>query len=82
MTMTMINPEIEPMVAFTAHDRCDRCGAQALAVARKEGHTELMFCWHHKEEFENPLIDTGWTVIADHASYESYRAPLDVSVPN
>lgn len=60
------------MVSFTAHDRCDRCGHQALAVAKK-GDLELMFCWHDKVKHEDALLKTGWTVIADHGTYESYK---------
>lgn len=65
------------VVTFTAHDRCDRCLAQALTVARLDGY-ELMFCWHHKDEFEDSLLKAGWTVISDHGTYESYREPVRV----
>lgn len=67
------------VVGFTAHDRCDRCGSQALAVARKENTADLMFCWHHKVKHEGALLDAGWRIIEDVETYESYRAPLDVS---
>ena len=67
-------------VSFTAHDRCDRCGSQALTIAEKPGHTELLFCGHHTNKNEDALLAQGWTVTFDQATYESYRAPLDVSV--
>lgn len=61
------------MVTFTAYDRCDQCGVQALAIARREGFSDLMFCWHHKEEHGDKLLDTGWEIIEDYNTYESYR---------
>ena len=67
------------MVEFTAHDRCDRCLAQALSLARKDGFHDLMFCWHHKEEFGDKLLDDGWELIEDYATYESYRSNQYVS---
>lgn len=35
---------------FTAHDRCDRCGAQAYARFEFASGGELLFCAHHKNE--------------------------------
>ena len=61
------------MVTFTAHDRCDRCGVQALAVAKKDEHADLLFCWHHKEKHGDTLLDQGWEVIEDYETYESYK---------
>lgn len=68
----MVTENVE-MVTFTSHDRCDRCIAQALAVARKDGHADLMFCWHHKEKHGDALLDQGWEVIEDYEAYESYK---------
>lgn len=68
----MVTEEVE-MVTFDANDRCDRCLAQALAVARKDGVADLMFCWHHKEEFGEALLDQGWEVIEDYETYESFK---------
>ena len=65
-------------VSFTAHDRCDRCGSQALAVARKAGLVDLLFCNHHKDKHEDALLDNGWEVVFDQATYESYRQPVAV----
>lgn len=68
-------------VTFTAYDRCDACGVQALAIARKKGLTDLMFCWHHKEKNGDKLLDTGWEIIEDYSTYESYKPqPVFVSV--
>lgn len=71
---SMESTELE-MVSFTAYDRCDQCGVQALAKARHEGFTDLMFCWHHKEEHGEKLLDAGWEIIEDYATYESYKTP-------
>ncbi len=39
---------------FTAHDRCDRCGAQAKAlVTLHAGH--LLFCGHHATAYAAAL---------------------------
>ena len=55
----------EPMVSFTALDRCDRCGAQAYVQASKEGFSELLFCKHHSRRHEDALLTSGWTVVED-----------------
>lgn len=61
------------MVAFTSDDICDvKCPAQALALAKKEGTGELMFCWHHKEEHGEALLDQGWEIVEDYETYASY----------
>jgi len=65
-------------ISFNALDRCDRCGSQALAVARKEGLEDLLFCNHHKSRHEPALIAQGFTVYFDAATYESYREPVAV----
>jgi hypothetical protein len=41
MNLTLEAPRL------TAHDRCDRCGAQAYVKVRLEAGGELMFCAHH-----------------------------------
>lgn len=61
------------LVKFTAWERCDGCGHQALAVAKKEGHTDLLFCWHHKDKHGDKLLDEGWELIEDYETYESYK---------
>lgn len=65
-------------VSFTAHDRCDRCGSQALMVAEKDGNADLLFCAHHTRRHEDALLAQGWTVTFDQATYESYRQPVAV----
>lgn len=44
------------------HARCDRCGARAVARARKPGTGELFFCGHHVREHEVALLDQLWIV--------------------
>lgn len=41
--------------AFTAADRCDRCGAQAYVRATLPGGGELMFCAHHGKQYADRL---------------------------
>jgi len=40
--------------ALTAHDRCDRCGAQAYVRAVLAGG-ELLFCAHHARKYADAL---------------------------
>lgn len=47
---------------LTAHDRCDRCGAQAYAVAFKD-NLDLMFCNHHFTKHQGALEDQGFVII-------------------
>ena len=42
---------------LTAHDRCDRCGAQAYIRARLNGGGELLFCAHHGRQHLAKLRD-------------------------
>jgi hypothetical protein len=37
---------------LTAHDRCDRCGAQAYLRIEFAGGGELLFCAHHSRQHE------------------------------
>lgn len=39
---------------LTAHDRCDRCGAQARARTVHE-NGPLLWCGHHFQQHEEPL---------------------------
>lgn len=56
----MSTTTVEPLT-LTAQDRCDRCGAAALARAGKE-EAELLFCNHHLIENKQKLEDLGWTI--------------------
>lgn len=46
---------LEAQVALTAADRCDRCGAQAVARATLESGAHLLFCGHHLRAHEASL---------------------------
>lgn len=63
------------MLDLTAQDRCDRCGAQALAVAHKPGNSNLMFCGHHHRQYAKKLIETYWLIESD----ESPASPVPVA---
>lgn len=55
------------VLEFTAHDRCDQCGAQAYSLARKdEAPSDLLFCIHHRKKHYETLIDEGWEVVDDY----------------
>ena len=45
--------------ALTAHDRCDRCGAQAYVRATLPAGTELLFCGHHGNAHRPSLLVAG-----------------------
>lgn len=49
MNMTLEAPRL------TAHDRCDRCGAQAYVKVVLEAGGELMFCAHHARAHSDAL---------------------------
>lgn len=46
---------LEAQMALTAHDRCDRCGAQAVARATLSSGSHLLFCGHHLRAHEARL---------------------------
>lgn len=72
---------LEEMVSFTAHDRCDRCMAQAYVQAEKDGLTELLFCLHHIREFKTPLLAKGWTLRFDSAAEDLYNDEATHALP-
>lgn len=55
-----------PVIEFTAADRCDRCGAQALVLAQHSGTgSEFLFCGHHIREHKDKLREDGYELTAD-----------------
>jgi len=46
---------LEAEVALGAADRCDRCGAQAVARATMLSGSQLLFCGHHLRAHEAGL---------------------------
>ena len=67
--MTMIDTE-QPVVEFTAYDRCDKCRAQAYTLAKHEEFGELLFCGHHSKEYRMTLFESGWTIVDDLEALE------------
>lgn len=50
---------------LNAHDRCDKCGAQALVKVRSVYTLkELLFCGHHATAFESALDVAGFNVVS------------------
>jgi len=71
----------EDMISLTALDRCDRCGAQAYAVARRSGvKSDLLFCLHHRKEFFDSLVMDHWTIIDDGQAIEGLLVKPGASV--
>jgi hypothetical protein len=46
---------LEADLALDASDRCDRCGAQAVAQATLVSGSHLLFCGHHLRAHEAQL---------------------------
>ena len=47
---------------LTAHDRCDKCGAQGWVVTKLvEG--ELTWCKHHFEKWEKKLTPLSYEIV-------------------
>lgn len=54
------------VIVFTALDRCDACGAQAVSQASLDGGTELLFCLHHRKKHADKLDAEGWDIVDDY----------------
>ncbi|MCL2465591.1 MAG: hypothetical protein FWF28_11070 [Micrococcales bacterium] len=48
----MSTPVMEPL---NAHDRCDRCGAQAYVRVTLPSGNDLLFCAHHSRAHSDKL---------------------------
>lgn len=55
-TAQAVNPPL------TAHDRCDRCGAQAKSRA-VFASGELLFCGHHSHQYADTLASQAVVVM-------------------
>jgi ribosomal protein L37E len=64
------------MYAFKSTDRCDRCGARALHVARKPLLMELMFCGHHFTQYRDALKSNYWLIESYVTPAEDYQVPV------
>lgn len=61
-----------PVIEFTAQDRCDRCGAQAYSLARRDDvKSDLLFCAHHRKDNYEKLLDEGWEIVDDFEGLEA-----------
>lgn len=49
----------QPIVMFTAHDRCDRCGSQAYFIFYRD-NLDLLFCMHHSKKHMDALVLDDW----------------------
>jgi len=54
--------ETHPSLILRQADRCDRCGAQAFFIAKKNNGLDLLFCGHHGHKFSGSLIIQGFIV--------------------
>lgn len=59
-----------PVLDFSAMDRCSRCNAQAVSLAQHEKFGEFLFCMHHRRDHYDHLLETGWEIIDDMARFE------------
>lgn len=52
------------LAELTAHDRCDRCGAQAYVKVQftPATATELLFCGHHFADHEQALEEQAYLI--------------------
>ena len=46
-TKTGVVTKVPDTAPLTAHDRCDRCGAQAYVSVHLTSGAPLLFCGHH-----------------------------------
>lgn len=57
-----------PVIEFSAWDRCDACGSQAYSQAQHiEAKSELLFCFHHRNELAKDLEENGWVLSDDES---------------
>lgn len=58
-TLTPTVPTSVTPTPLTAHDRCDRCGAQAYIRATMPSGVALLFCGHHGNAHRASLVGAG-----------------------
>lgn len=64
---------LEMEVALSAADRCDRCGAQAVAQATMASGAHLLFCAHHLRAHEDGLRAASARIARGTLSTDSAR---------
>jgi hypothetical protein len=62
---------LEMELALNAADRCDRCGAQAIARATLASGSALLFCGHHLRAHEAGLRAASARIVHDSQLAES-----------
>ena len=70
--MTVLTADKSTRSDLTGQDRCDRCVAAAVVrvvFMREDGTSELLFCGHHFNAYEDKLVAAG-------ASVDDYRPVL------
>jgi hypothetical protein len=60
-----VDTAVAPSAAFTALDRCDRCGAQAYVRVELTSGGELLFCAHHAREHAEKLQEVAASIHDD-----------------
>jgi len=67
----MMIDQDNPVIEFTAEDRCSRCGAQALVLAHCTELGEFLFCAHHIREHASALENAGFMLVFDLVAAEN-----------
>jgi hypothetical protein len=68
------------MLALTALDRCDGCGARAYHKANKAGLSDLLFCNHCHGKYKDVLLEQYWLIESDESPLEP--APVSAYIEN
>ena len=71
MNLTLEAPRL------TAHDRCDRCGAQAYVQVTLQAGGELMFCAHHARAHGEALKDVASEYLDETERLHVKPEPID-----
>ena len=71
MNLTLEAPRL------TAHDRCDRCGAQAYVKVMLEAGGELMFCAHHARAHQDAFTSIASEIIDETERLHLTPEPVD-----
>lgn len=64
---------------LTAHDRCDRCGAQAY-IRWAKGPQDIITCVHHGNKYEVDLIAQGFDAVQDNRDQLSVKPSPSANV--
>ena len=69
-----MNQTLNPTAELTAHDRCDKCGAQAFHRAVLVAG-ELLFCSHHARKYASTLSQVALRIDDGSARINSRPSP-------